>query len=68
MLLVGAGTSACVAYNPAVKLTAYPIVLTNAVGVVMLLALGRGSHRQLLKPPVLFLIGGTATLAWLGIY
>ncbi|MDC3320310.1 hypothetical protein OAV16_00560 [Luminiphilus sp.] len=42
MLLVGAGTLVCVAYNPALKLMAYPIILTNAAGAVMFLALGAG--------------------------
>ena len=67
MLLVGAGTLACVAYNPAMKLMAYPIILTNAAGAVMFLALGLGSHRQLLSLPGLYLMGGTAMLAALGI-
>jgi hypothetical protein len=68
MLLVGAGTLVCVAYNPAMKLMAYPIILTNAAGALMFLVLGLGSHRQLLKLPGLYLMGGTATLALLGIY
>ena len=67
MLLVGAGTLACVAYNPAMKLMAYPIILTNAAGAVMFLALGLGGHRQLLTLPGLYLMGGTAMLAALGI-
>ena len=67
MLLVGAGTLACVAYNPDMKLMAYPIILTNAAGAVMFLGLGLGSHRQLLTLPGLYLMGGTAMLAWLGI-
>ena len=67
MLLVGAGTLACVAYNPAMKLMAYPIILTNAAGAVMFLALGLGGHRQLLTLPGLYLLGGTAMLAALGI-
>ena len=67
MLLVGAGTLACVAYTPAMKLMAYPIILTNVAGAVMFLALGLGSHRQLLTLPGLYLMGGTAMLAALGI-
>lgn len=67
MLLVGAGTLACVAYNPTMKLMAYPITLTNAAGAVMFLVLGLGGHRQLLSLPGLYLMGGTAVLAWLGI-
>jgi len=67
MLLVGAGTLACVAYNPDMKLMAYPIILTNVAGAVMFLALGLGSHRQLLTLPGLYLMGGTAMLAALGI-
>ena len=68
MLLVGAGTLAFVAYTPAMKLMAYPIILTNAAGALMFLVLGLGSHRQLLKLPGLYLMGGTATLTLLGIY
>jgi hypothetical protein len=68
MLLVGAGTLVCVAYNPAMKLMAYPIILTNAAGALMFLVLGLGSHRQLLKLPGLYLMGGTATLTLFGIY
>ena len=68
MLLVGAGTLAFVAYTPAMKLMAYPIILTNAAGALMFLLLGLGSHRQLLKLPGLYLMGGTATLTLLGIY
>ena len=67
MLLVGAGTLVCIAYTPAMKLMAYPIILTNAAGAVMFLALGLGSHRQLLTLPGLYLMGGTAMLAGLGI-
>ena len=67
MLLVGAGTLTCVAYNPAMKLMAYPIILTNAAGAVMFLVLGLGGHRQLPRLPGLYLMGGTAVLAWLGI-
>ena len=68
MLLVGAGTLAFIAYTPAMKLMAYPIILTNAAGALMFLLLGLGSHRQLLKLPGLYLMGGTATLTLLGIY
>ena len=67
MLLVGAGTLVCVAYNPALKLMAYPVILTNAAGALMFLALGLGSHRQLLTLPGLYLMGGTAMLAVLGV-
>ncbi|MDA8589735.1 hypothetical protein N9X48_00010 [Luminiphilus sp.] len=67
MLLVGAGTLACVAYNPTMNLMAYPIILTNAAGALMFLALGLGSHRQLLTLPGLYLMGGTAMLAMLGV-
>ncbi|MDB2654545.1 hypothetical protein N9Y68_06460 [Luminiphilus sp.] len=67
MLVVGAGTLVCVAYNPALKLMAYPIILTNAAGALMFLALGLGSHRQLLTLPGLYLMGGTSMLAVLGV-
>ncbi|MDB4470903.1 hypothetical protein N9063_01320 [Deltaproteobacteria bacterium] len=67
MLVVGAAILACVAYSPDMKLMAYPIILTNAGGAVMFLALGVGGRGQLLRLPGLYLMGGTAILAWLGI-
>ena len=67
MLAVGAGTLACVAYNLAMKLMVYPIILTNVAGAVMFLVLGLGIHGQLLKLPGLYLMGGTAIMAGLGI-
>ena len=42
-------------------------ILTNAGGAVMFLALGVGGRGQLLRLPGLYLMGGTAILAWLGI-
>ena len=67
MLVVGAGTLVCVAYNPALKLMAYPIILTNAAGALMFLPLGLGRHRALPTLPGLYLMGGTAMLAVLGV-
>ena len=67
MLVVGAATLACVAFGPDMKLMAYPVILTNAGGAAMFLTLGLGGHGQLLRLPGLFLMGGTAVLAWLGI-
>ena len=67
MLVVGAGTLACVAYKPAMALMAYPIILVNAGGALMFAALGLVAHRQLLRLPGMYLMGGTAILAWLGI-
>ncbi len=67
MLVVGAGTLACVAYNPAMKLMAYPIILVNAGGALMFAGLGLGGHRQLIRLPGMYLMGGTAILGWLGI-
>ena len=67
LLIVGGGTLACVAYEPAMALMAYPIILVNAGGALMFLAFGLGGHGQLLRLPGLYLMSGTAILAWLGI-
>ena len=67
MLLVGSGTLVCVEYNPAMKLMAYPIILVNAGGALMFAGLGLGGHGQLMRLPGMYLMGGTAILAWLGI-
>ena len=67
MLVVGAAILACVAYSPDMKLMVYPIILTNAGGAAMFLILGVAGHGQLLRLPGLYLMGGTALLAWLGI-
>ena len=67
MLVVGAGTLACVADNPAMKLMAYPIILVNAGGALMFAGLGLGGHGQLIRLPGMYLMGGTAILGWLGI-
>jgi hypothetical protein len=67
MLIVGAGTLACVAYEPAMALMAYPIILVNAGGALMFAGLGLLGHGQLLRLPGMYLMSGTAILAWLGI-
>jgi hypothetical protein len=67
MLVVGAGTLSCAAYKPALALMAYPIILVNAGGALMFAALGFVAHGRLLRLPGMYLMGGTAILAWLGI-
>ncbi|WP_435218161.1 hypothetical protein [Luminiphilus sp. nBUS_07] len=67
MLIVGAGTLVCIAYEPTMALMAYPIILVNAGGALMFLAFGLGGHGQLLRLPGMYLMSGTAILAWLGI-
>ena len=67
LLIVGAGTLVCIAYEPAMALMAYPIILVNAGGALMFLAFGLGGHGQLLRLPGMYLMSGTAILAWLGI-
>ena len=67
LLIVGAGTLVCIAYEPAMTLMAYPIILVNACGALMFLAVGLGGHGQLLRLPGMYLMSGTAILAWLGI-
>ncbi len=67
MLVVSAAVLACVAYSPEMKLMAYPIILTNAGGAAMFLMLSLAGHGPLLRLPGLYLMGGTALLAWLGI-
>ena len=67
LLIVGAGTLVCIAYEPAMALMAYPIILVNAGGALMFAALGFLAHGQLLRLPGMYLMGCTAILAWLGI-
>ena len=67
LLIVGAGTLVCIAYEPAMALMAYPIILVNAGGALMFLAVGLGGHGQLLRLPGMYLMSGTAILALLGI-
>ena len=67
MLVVSAGTLACVASEPAMALMVYPIILVNAGGALMFAVLGFIGHGQLLRLPGVYLMGGTAILAWLGI-
>ena len=67
LLIVGAGTLVCIAYEPTMALMAYPVILVNAGGAAMFIALGLGGHGQLLRLPGLYLMGGTSILAWLGI-
>ena len=67
LLIVGAGTLVCIAYEPAMALMAYHIILVNAGGALMFLAVGLGGHGQLLRLPGMYLMSGTAILAWLGI-
>ena len=67
LLIVGAGTLVCIAYEPAMALMAYPIILVNAGWALMFLAVGLVGHGQLLRLPGMYLMSGTAILAWLGI-
>jgi len=67
LLIVGAGTLVCIAYESTMALMAYPVILVNAGGAAMFIALGLGGHGQLLRLPGLYLMGGTSILAWLGI-
>jgi hypothetical protein len=60
LLIVGAGTLVCIAYEPAMALMAYPIILVNAGGALMFLAVGLGGHGQLLRLPGMYLMSGTA--------
>ncbi len=66
-LIVGAGTLVCIAYEPAMALMAYPVILVNAGGGLMFAGLGLLGHGQLLRLPGMYLMSGTALLAWLGI-
>ena len=66
-LLVSAFALLCVAYNPLLKLTAYPIIGVNLIGCLLFIILGLRGHEILLKMPGAYLMGSTATLALLGI-
>jgi hypothetical protein len=48
-------------------LMAYPVILVNAGGAVMFAGLGLLGHGQLFRLPGMYLMSGTAILAWLGI-
>ena len=67
MLIVGAGTLVCIAYEPTMALMTYPVILVNAGGALMFAGLGLFGHGQLFRLPGMYLMGGTAILAWLGI-
>lgn len=67
-LIIGGGSLAWVASNPSMNLLAYPVIFINALGALMFLGLGVAGHRQLLRLPGLYLMGGTAILAWLAVH
>ena len=66
-LFVSAIALLCVAYNPSLKLTVYPIIGVNLLGCLMFIILGLRGHEILLKMPGAYLMGSTAILALLGI-
>ena len=66
-LLVGGLAFICVVHASFLAVTVYWIIAINALGALLFLLLGFGSHRSLLKMPGAFLMGATAILGYLGI-
>ncbi len=66
-LLVSGITLIYVAYYPDFYLATYPIIGVNLLGAALFIFLGLGTHKVLLKMPGVYLMSGTALLAWLGI-
>ena len=56
-----------VAYNPSLRIVAYPIIIINAIGAILFVYLGLGSHKALLKMPGAYLMASTAIVSYLGI-
>ena len=66
-LFIGAVTLIIVAYNPSLRIVAYPIIIINAIGAILFVYLGLGSHKALLKMPGAYLMASTAIVSYLGI-
>ena len=66
-LFIGAVTLIIVAYNPLLRIAAYPIILINAIGAILFFYLGFGIHKALLKMPGAYLMASTAIFSYLGI-
>ena len=66
-LFIGAVTLIIVAYNPSLRIVAYPIIIINAIGAILFVYLGLGSHKALLKMPGAYLMASTAIFSYLGI-
>ena len=66
-LFIGAVTLIIVAYNPSLRIVAYPIIIINAIGAILFVYLGLGSHKALLKMPGAYLMAYTAIVSYLGI-
>ena len=66
-LFVSAAALAAIAFNPEWRIAASPIIGVNLLGAALFVCLGLGKHRQLLRMPGAYLMGGTALLAGLGI-
>jgi len=56
-----------IAYNPDLRIAAYPVIGVNVLGAALFVFLGLFNHKVLLKMPGAYLMGATAAFAWLGI-
>ena len=65
-LFVGSAVLLYVAYNPAITLALYPVIVVNLLGALLFIFLGLGSHKALLTMPGAYLMGFTAIFAYLG--
>ena len=66
-LFVSAVALTAIAFDPAWRAAAYPVIGVNLLGAALFVGLGLGRHRQLLRMPGAYLMGGTVLLAGLGI-
>ena len=66
-LFVSALTLFYIAYDPSLAIAAYSIIGVNLLGSLLVIFLGLGQHKALLKMPGAYLMGSTALLALLGI-
>ena len=66
-LFVSGVTLLYVVYFPDLYLLIYPVIGVNLLGAALFIFLGLGNHQALLTMPGLYLMGGTALLACIGI-
>jgi len=66
-LITSSMTLIYVALNPNLYIALYPIIATNLFGAFLFIILGLSKHKILLKMPGVYLMGGTAIFASLGI-
>jgi hypothetical protein len=66
-LFISFATCILVAYNSSLSIMLYPVIGTNLLGSIMFLLLGIFGHRALLKLPGAYLMGFTASFAYMAL-